>query len=79
MAMRARNEQIRTEAAEILRYARVAEIKRAALGLAPIADDHREKLSVLIGNAFPKRPRALFIFPAIYARLLQACVCLRVR
>jgi hypothetical protein len=68
-----RNEQVRAETAAILRYARVAEIKRRALEPAPIADDPREPLPR------QKKPRAVLIIPARYAQRLQACVCLRAR
>jgi hypothetical protein len=71
--MATHSEQARAEAANIRRHAAVAAIKRRALDPAPIADDPREP------PQRKKRPRAVFIFPAKYARLLRACVCLRVR
>jgi hypothetical protein len=75
--MAARNELVRCEAREILRYARVAEIKKAAFGLAPIADDPREPLRERLRQK--RRARAVLVFPAKYAKLMRACVCLRVR
>jgi hypothetical protein len=64
------NELVRAETAAILRHARVIQIKRAALGLAPI---------VKFPVARPTKPRAVLIIPSRYARLLQACRCLRAR
>jgi hypothetical protein len=52
----ARNELIAAEAAAILRHARIAQIKRRAFGLMPIADDPREPRLRL-----PRRPRPLFV------------------
>ena len=58
-------ELVRAEAAAIMRYARVAEIKRKALALVPIADDPRElnfpRRENLISR--PKRPRVIFVLP----------------
>jgi hypothetical protein len=73
MAMAARNELVRTEAATIRRYAAVMAIKRRALDPTPIADDPREQL------LRQKKPRAVLIIPAKYVRMLQACMCLRAR
>jgi hypothetical protein len=70
--------QVRAAAADIRRYAAVAAIKRRALDPTPIVDDPRE-LSVPGRTLFPKKPRALFVIPAKYAKLLQACRCLRAR
>jgi hypothetical protein len=74
--MAARSEQIRAEAATILQHATVAGIKRRALDLTPIPDDPREPVR---GRPRKKKPRAILVFPARYARLLQACMCLRAR
>jgi hypothetical protein len=89
----AHSELVRAEAAAILRYARVAEIKRRALGLASILDGPRDQgnfntvlklkyakwpRSLEVASK-PRRPRALFVFPAKYARLVRACRCLQVR
>jgi hypothetical protein len=67
---------IRAEAANIRRFATVAAIKRRALDPAPIADEPRDPLR---DRPRPKRPRAVLAFPPRYARLLQACMCLRAR
>jgi hypothetical protein len=69
MAMAARSEIIAAESAAILRHARVIQIKRAALGLAPIV-----KFPCRISVSRPKKPRPLFIIPGKYARLMRACV-----
>jgi hypothetical protein len=74
--MHAASEQIKIESAAILRHARVIQIKRAALGLAPIADDPREPLRE---RPRKKKPRAVLVVQARYARLLQACMCQRAR
>jgi hypothetical protein len=71
MAMVA-SEQVRVEAQEILRHARVAQIKRQTLGLAPIGEFPRG-----ISVSRPKRPRAMLVIQPKYARLLQACMCRR--
>jgi hypothetical protein len=78
----ARNEQVRAETAAILRYARVAEIKRRALDPAPILDGSYEQKS---GGKFaivtPNRrvPRVILAVPAKHARLLMTYMCLRAR
>ena len=51
-AMPSRNEQIRAEAAAILRHATIIGLMRRALDPAPIADDPREKLSLSSGETF---------------------------
>jgi hypothetical protein len=73
MAM-ATNELVRAETAAILRHARVIQIKRQALGLAPIS---KFPSGTLISR--PTKPRVLFIFPARYTRVMRACRCLRAR
>jgi hypothetical protein len=61
--MTAHDELIAVERAAILRHARVTQIKRTALGLAPRV--HR-KLPL------PKKARrVLFIFPSKYAKLMR--------
>jgi hypothetical protein len=90
--MPTRNELVKAMAAEIRRYATVAGIKRQALGLVPIADESnlpRESLISLADlgptnkplreRSRQKKPPAVLIIPARYARLLQSCVCLRAR
>jgi hypothetical protein len=71
------NELVRAETAAILRHARVIQIKRAAFGLTPIGFPTVGKLNLLPQDIFPKRPRAVFILPPRYARLLRACIVLR--
>jgi hypothetical protein len=67
------NELVRAESAAILRHARVIQIKRAALGLAP---GHKQYVPCLRP---PKRPRILFIFPQRHAKLFRACAVIRAR
>jgi hypothetical protein len=69
-------EQVRAEVAAIKRHATVVAIKKQALGLAPVCGRGIASRSLLYPQ---KRPRALFVFPPKYARVLQACRCLRVR
>jgi hypothetical protein len=74
--MHTRSELVTATAAEIRRHATVIAIKRRALDPAPISDDPREPLWE---RPRQKKPRPILIVPAKYARLLQACMCLRAR
>jgi hypothetical protein len=77
MAMAARNELIAAESANILRHARVIQIKRAAFGFAPIADKAKFHCETLLSR--PKKPRPIFIVPARHTRAFKSCQCLRPR
>jgi hypothetical protein len=72
-----RNEQIRAETAAILRFARVAELKRRALsGLVdlPLGKARSQHIEIA-KNIDRRRPRPLFILPrnARLRRLLLSC------
>jgi hypothetical protein len=66
--------EVRAEVAAIKRHATVIGLMRRALDPAPISDDPREPLRQ---RPRQKKPRAVLVFPAKYARLLQACMCQR--
>jgi hypothetical protein len=69
--MVAHSELIAAEVSHIKRFARVAQIKRAALSFAPIADEPFRECQR------KKRPRAVLVIPARHARgcCRPACAC----
>jgi hypothetical protein len=71
----ATREQVQAEVAEIKRFARVAGIKRAALGPVPIIGINK------IPMKRAKRPRPLFVLSGNgrLRRLMMNCICLRAR
>jgi hypothetical protein len=70
-------ELVKAETAAILRHARIAQIKRAAFGLAPIPDDPGLPAASRPATPHPcQKPRPLFVLSG-NARLRRLLDCIR--